>query len=175
MTYELSDEEKAGVLATSDDKRYGYLVNKAADWGEVFALKMGDNWASLTTDDQKYFPIWPHPGFAEGVLTGDWKDAVAEPIEVHDFLDVLARLEELGDEVALVLHTGSRLHHRAARAARERPARRAGRDRVAGLQHQAQHDQHDADHGEDDRQHAGGCSRTRAWTSAAPPRSGSRS
>jgi Protein of unknown function (DUF2750) len=101
MTYELSEEEKAGVLATSDDKRYGYLVNKAADWGEVFALKMGDNWASLTTDEQKYFPIWPHPGFTEDVLTGDWEDAVAEPIEVHDFLDVLARLEELGDEVAL--------------------------------------------------------------------------
>jgi len=101
MTYELSDEEKAGVLATSDEKRYGYLVNKAADWGEVFALRTGDNWASLTTDDQKYFPIWPHPGFAEDVLTGDWKDAVADPIEVHDFLDVLARLEELGDEVAL--------------------------------------------------------------------------
>ena len=42
MTYELSDEEKTGVLATSDDKRYGYLVNKAADWGEVFGVKMGD-------------------------------------------------------------------------------------------------------------------------------------
>jgi Protein of unknown function (DUF2750) len=101
MTYELSDEEKTGVLATSDDKRYGYLVNKAADWGEVFALKMGDSWASPTVEDQKYFPIWPHPGFAADVLTDDWKDAVAEPIEVHDFLDVLARLEELGDEVAL--------------------------------------------------------------------------
>jgi hypothetical protein len=101
MTYELSEEEKAGVLATSDEKRYGYLVNKAADWGEVFALQMGDNWASLTIEDQKYFPIWPHPGFAEDSVTGDWEDAVAEPIEVHDFLGVLERLEERGDEVAL--------------------------------------------------------------------------
>src|SRR3954466_1740962 len=101
MTYELSDEEKAGVLATSDDKRYGYLVNRAADWGEVFALKLGDNWASLTTDDQKYFPIWPHPGFAEDVLTGDWKDAVADPIEVHDFLGILDKLQVPGHEVAL--------------------------------------------------------------------------
>ena len=101
MTYHLSDEEKAGVLATSDDKRYGYLVDKAADSGEVFALRMGDNWASLTVEDQKYFPIWPHPSFAEDSRKGDWKDAVAEPIEVHDFLAILDKLEEWGDEVAL--------------------------------------------------------------------------
>jgi hypothetical protein len=101
MTYELSEEEKAGVLATSDNKRYGYLVNRAADWGEVFVLRVGENWASLTIDDQKYFPIWPHPGFAEDALTGDWENAVVEPVDVHDFLGILDKLEERGDEVAL--------------------------------------------------------------------------
>jgi hypothetical protein len=26
---------------------YGYFVNRAADWGEVFTLATGDRWASL--------------------------------------------------------------------------------------------------------------------------------
>jgi hypothetical protein len=99
MTYELSDQERDGVYATSDEKRYGYFVNRAADWGEVFTLAKGDRWASLEVDGQRYLPVWPHAGFVE--VGEEWTDYEVEAIEVHKFLDVLENLHERGDEIAL--------------------------------------------------------------------------
>jgi hypothetical protein len=101
MTYELSDKEREGVYATYDEKRYGYFVNRAADWGEGFTLARGDRWASIEIDGQRYLPVWPHPGFVEEGVSEAWTDYEVQAIEVHKFLDVLENLHEMGDEVAL--------------------------------------------------------------------------
>src|SRR5689334_16637209 len=74
MTWELSDEEKEGVYSAPDEKRYAYFVGHVADQGEAWALKNGENWASLTDGGNRYFPVWPHPAFAEENLDGEWVD-----------------------------------------------------------------------------------------------------
>jgi Protein of unknown function (DUF2750) len=102
MPYELSDEERDGVYAATDDKRCKYFVDKVADWGEVFTLGRGDRWAHIEdSDGERYLPVWPHPGFAKESLEGEWADSEIETIEVHKFLDVLENLHERGDGVAL--------------------------------------------------------------------------
>jgi hypothetical protein len=56
VTYDLSEEEKRGVLSAEPEKQYAYLVNKVVDWGEVWSLSDGEHWASY--GDEKMFPIW---------------------------------------------------------------------------------------------------------------------
>jgi hypothetical protein len=101
MTWELSEEEKQGVYAAPDEKRYSYFVGHVADWGEAWALKSGESWASLTDGGKRYFPVWPHPAFAEENLEGEWADNEIAPITVDSFLDWLGTLAEMGDGVAM--------------------------------------------------------------------------
>jgi len=103
MTWELSEEEKQGVYSAPDDKRYAYFVGHVADWGEAWAIKHGDNWASITDEGKRYFPVWPHPEFAEENVKGDWADNEITPVTVDSFLDWLDSLAEMGDGVALFL------------------------------------------------------------------------
>jgi uncharacterized protein DUF2750 len=102
MTYDLSDEEREGVLAADDDKQYAYFVKKVADWGEAFVLAKDDTWPSVVDDDgTSYLPVWPHPGFAEESVSGEWAQHEITPVEVHKFLDVLENLHAKGDGLAM--------------------------------------------------------------------------
>jgi hypothetical protein len=101
MTWELSEQEKEGVYAAPDEKRYAYFVGHVADWGEAWSLTLGDSWVSLNLEDQRYFPAWPHPGFAEENVKGAWAEAEIEPIDVDTFVAWLDKLAEKGDGVAL--------------------------------------------------------------------------
>ena len=103
MTWELSEAEKRGVYDAPDEKRYAYFVGHVADWGEAWALRRGDDWASVTEDGKRYFPVWPHPGFAEENLKGNWADNEIAPITVDSFLGWLDSLAEMGDGVALFM------------------------------------------------------------------------
>ena len=101
MTWELSDKEMQGVYGASDEKRYSYFVGHVADWGEAWSLKHGDSWASLTDAGNRYFPVWPHPGFAKENVAGEWSDHEVAPFTVDSFLDWLDSLTEMGGSVAL--------------------------------------------------------------------------
>jgi hypothetical protein len=103
MTWELSEDEKQGVYAAPDEKRYSYFVGHVADWGEAWGVKRGDGWASITHEGNRYFPVWPHPGFADETLKGDWAESEIAPFTVDSFLDWLDSLVEMGDGVALFL------------------------------------------------------------------------
>ena len=103
MTWELSAKEKEGVYAASDEKRYAYFVGHVADYGEAWGIKLGDSWASLTDQGTRYFPAWPHPGFAEENLKGKWAEGVIEPFTVDSFLVWLDSLADRGDGVALFM------------------------------------------------------------------------
>jgi uncharacterized protein DUF2750 len=102
MPYELSDEEREGVYAASNDKQYEYFVKKVADWGEAFTLAKGDAWPSVVDEEgTRRLPVWPHPGFAEESVEGDWAEHEIASIEVHKFLDVLENLHAQGDGLAM--------------------------------------------------------------------------
>jgi hypothetical protein len=104
MTWELSQDEKSGVLGAPDTKQYSYFLNKVADWGEVWSLSNGERFASLTDpdDDTKLFPVWPHAGYARDVATGAWEDFEPKAIDVHDFLEYCQTFERDGQKVALM-------------------------------------------------------------------------
>jgi len=107
MSYELSEQERDGVIASSPDKQYKHFVTKAADWGEVWTISNGSTYGKITDGDgQDYFPVWPHPDYARPLLEeGEWADAGYEPecVEVHDFLAFCERFEQDGHRVAILL------------------------------------------------------------------------
>ena len=104
MSYELSEDEKQGVLNAPDDKQYAYFVGKAADWGEVWVLKRGDDFGRIRDPDtdERTLAVWPHPGFAEDDLTGGWKAHKPAPIAIHRFLEMLRALDDEGRSVAIL-------------------------------------------------------------------------
>ena len=101
MTWELSEAEKQGVYSSVDEKRYAYFVGHVADWGEAWVVQQGDRWGSLTDDGTRYLPVWPHPGFAEENLKGDWVGHEVVSVTVDSFLEWLDALAEMSDGVAL--------------------------------------------------------------------------
>jgi hypothetical protein len=87
MTYRLNAKEFEAVQRLSVRKRYAYLVKRAADWGELWALRSSDGWVvGADEDGREFVPVWPHPRFAESQSNAAWADASPEPIEVHRWI-----------------------------------------------------------------------------------------
>jgi hypothetical protein len=104
MTYELSDEQKQGVLSASDDKQFKYFVDKAADWGEVWALRRGEDLGTIRDPDtgKPSLAVWPHPDFAQDDAVDGWKAHRPEPIAIHRFVELLREHEREGRSVAVM-------------------------------------------------------------------------
>jgi hypothetical protein len=86
VAYRLTDAERAGVLATDDERRYRYVLHRASGEGEV--------WAADTPDGA--LALWPHPGFVDAAWTGG---RAAELLLAPDLADRLAALAARGGEV----------------------------------------------------------------------------
>ncbi len=101
-SHEPAEQEVEGVRSAGDEQRYDYFVGKASDFGEVWSLRRGEDWASLTDDaGTRLFPVWPARAFAASSLTGDWSDSEPFAMEVHRFLEFCRFLKDEGDKVAL--------------------------------------------------------------------------
>src|SRR5690606_19556099 len=67
MSYELSAEQRADILALDADERFDYFVTMVRETGELWSLADQDEWLVLRADDEEFLPLWPHPD-----LAADW-------------------------------------------------------------------------------------------------------
>lgn len=65
MTYTLTAEETAAVLAQDAEQRYHHFLTQAATHGEIWVLKDDDGCISLESDGETFIPVWPHPDYAK--------------------------------------------------------------------------------------------------------------
>lgn len=88
MTYRLNDKQYEAVRRLPAPGRYEHLVKRAADTGQLWALRSDDGWV-LAADDEgrEIVPVWPHPRYAEACATGAWQGSTPAPIDVHDWLE----------------------------------------------------------------------------------------
>jgi hypothetical protein len=96
MSWEVSDREFESVVALSAERRYQYFVKRAASHGEVWSLRTEEGWVIAEDAGEPYFPIWPHPRFAEASALGAWAGAEAHAIDVDDF--ALAWTKKIDDD-----------------------------------------------------------------------------
>ena len=88
MSWQLTNEEKAEVVALSPEARYEYFVQKTITYGKIWSLRNEEGWVlGETVDDLEAIPVWPHPEFALACATGPWAGHEAAPIELEAFLE----------------------------------------------------------------------------------------
>jgi len=97
----LTPELIAAIEKYDEQKRLKYLLTTVIENREVWILVDEHGCMMLNTEDEDCVPIWPNKEFAQGWITGDWKECVAEAISLSDWQNRWTRgLEE--DELAIV-------------------------------------------------------------------------
>jgi Protein of unknown function (DUF2750) len=87
MPWNPSKDEIRAILSCEGAKRYEYLVKKTCDQEVVFSL-WNDGWLlSADSTGNSYFPIWPHPAYAEICAEGEWKGSRAKAITLSDWME----------------------------------------------------------------------------------------
>ncbi len=88
MNYKLHEKEYENIIKLKPEQRFDYFLNKIADWEELYTIGSKDGFVLLGDDtNDETLPLFPHPGFAESFLKGEWQDCEAQPIDVYEFLE----------------------------------------------------------------------------------------
>ena len=75
------------VTALSGADRSSHFVAKVADWQQLWAAKNNEGWlVPITSEGLEYFPVWPHPDYAQKIVNEHFPDHVAVEISLEDFL-----------------------------------------------------------------------------------------
>lgn len=92
MSNNPSEKEIEEVIALSAFDRYQYLVDKAAEFGEMYSLKKGDEWALADIEDKVLFSLWPAEAFAAREATSGWAGYEAKAFSLEEFEKTLLPL-----------------------------------------------------------------------------------
>ncbi|RFA26586.1 hypothetical protein CAI21_16615 [Alkalilimnicola ehrlichii] len=66
MPYRMSPQQYESVLTLSGADRSAHFVGKVVDWQQLWGVKNDEGWlVPITPDDWEYFPVWPHPEYAQ--------------------------------------------------------------------------------------------------------------
>jgi len=85
MVWTLEQRERDSVASTSNESRYQYFLIRAADWSEVWTLRMDGQYLLLGVNgERESVPVWPHRDYAVLACRDDW--CGAEPVSIS--LDV---------------------------------------------------------------------------------------
>ena len=87
MPYKINPQQYESVLALSSADRSSHFVGKVADWEQLWGVKNDEGWLVPITDEQlEYFPVWPHPEFAQNIADENFPGHHAEEISLEAFL-----------------------------------------------------------------------------------------
>lgn len=92
MSNNPGEKEIEAITALSAFDRYQYLVDKAAEFGEMYSLKKGDEWALADIEDKVLFSLWPAEAFAAREATGAWEGYKAKAFTLEEFENALLPL-----------------------------------------------------------------------------------
>jgi len=103
MPYKLNPQQYKAVVALSSADRCSHFIGKVADWELLWGVRNDDGWlVPLTPDNLEYFPVWPHPEYAQKIADKHFPGQVASEIKLDEFFkDLLPRLEQDSVKVAV--------------------------------------------------------------------------
>jgi len=75
------------VLALGRSDRSSHFIGKVADWEQLWGAKNEDCWlVPMTPDNVEYFPVWPHPEYADRIIKERYPDYRAVEISTDEFI-----------------------------------------------------------------------------------------
>ena len=80
-----------------------HCIGRIGDWEELWGVRNDEGWlVPCTSDDLTYFPIWPHPRYAQVTSDECFPGHVPERISLDEFItDWLPRLQADGVKVGV--------------------------------------------------------------------------
>lgn len=103
MGWEVNDEEFESVVGLPANRRYEYLVKRAASHGELWGLSGEGGWVVAADDEgNQHFPVWPHQRFAQALAEGLWEGEKPVSIDIDEWVEAwLPNLERDGMRIAV--------------------------------------------------------------------------
>ncbi len=87
MPYRMNEPQFEAVTALSGADRSSHFVGKVADWEQLWAVKNNEGWlVPVTPEDLEYFPVWPHPEYAQRISDEHFPGHTAVEISLDEFL-----------------------------------------------------------------------------------------
>ena len=103
LTYAMNDNEFEAVLALDNVARFDHFVKRVADWQQAWGTRNADGWlVPAAPEGFEYFPIWPHPDYAQRITDAHFPGCSATEITLEELMDDwLPMLEKEGVKVAV--------------------------------------------------------------------------
>ena len=83
----MNPQQYESVLALSSADRSSHFVGKAADWEQLWGVRNSEGWlVPVTPENIEYFPVWPHPEYAQKIADEHFPGHYAEEITLDKFI-----------------------------------------------------------------------------------------
>ncbi|MFD1700085.1 DUF2750 domain-containing protein [Halopseudomonas phragmitis] len=88
MPYKMNGKQFASVLALDTFDRYVHFIGKIADWEQLWGVKSDEGWlVPVAPEGFEYFPLWPHPDYAQKIADENFPGHTATEISLEDLLE----------------------------------------------------------------------------------------
>ncbi len=87
MPYVMNEKQFESVQSLDSNARFQHFVSKVADWEQLWAVKNDEGWlVPVAPEGFEYFPVWPHPEYAQKITDLNFPGHKAEEISLQEFL-----------------------------------------------------------------------------------------
>ena len=84
----MNEKQFKAVLALDSFDRYNHFISKVADWEQLWGVKSDEGWlVPVAPEKFKYFPLWPHPEYAQKIAEENFPGHSATEIGLKELLD----------------------------------------------------------------------------------------
>jgi hypothetical protein len=88
MPYALHEKHFANVIALPSNERLRYFLGRVSDWEQLWGMRNDEGWlVPVTPDGIEYFPVWPHPDFAQKTTDLRFPGHRTDEICLHNFME----------------------------------------------------------------------------------------
>ncbi|PTB88354.1 hypothetical protein C9928_06480, partial [Pseudidiomarina aestuarii] len=88
VPYKMTDKQYEAVLALDSFKRYDHFLSRVADWQQLWGVKNHEGWlVPLAPEDFEYFPLWPHPEYAQKITDVNFPGHQVAEISLEELLE----------------------------------------------------------------------------------------
>jgi hypothetical protein len=96
------------IFCLTEDRKYKYFFNKAAESEQVCGLKDKNGWITIKDkNNNAAMPVWPSWEFAKYCQENEWKDTQIEGIDLYEFLEYwLQGMKRDGCRIMVFADTG---------------------------------------------------------------------
>lgn len=87
MPYELNPEQYKAVIALDGEQRCSHFIRRIADWEALWGVRNEEGWlVPVTPEGFEYFPVWPHPNYAQTITDKNYPGHQATEIPLEEFM-----------------------------------------------------------------------------------------